>query len=84
MSMTLKDAQAMLRYRVPFNAGNLSAGISIHDGVRLYTVYSYGVAIAVASSINGEELNPVIIASAYNHSKTTSKHANIVRKAWGL
>lgn len=42
-----------------------------------YIVRSYGVEIADYSE---KAIHP----KAYSHSKTTSKHANIVAKAWGL
>ena len=77
---TLKQAEQHLRNREPFNAGNLTA--AIEDGNALcYVVRSYGVAIADASLFT---INAGVYPSAYTHSKTTSKHANIVKRAWGL
>jgi hypothetical protein len=78
--MTLADATAHLATLTPFNAGNLTA--TIEDGDALtYVVRSYGVAIADAPLFID---NKGVYPSAYTHSKTTSKHANLVKKAWSL
>lgn len=78
--ITLKDAIHNLENNIPFNAGNLTANIEDGDAL-LYVVRSYGVAIADRPLfINNAGIYP----DAYSHSKTTSKHANIVKRAWGL
>lgn len=77
--ITLKQAQSELQARREFNAGNLSARIS--GGV--YEVFSYFTLIAVSTPYEPSdfaELSPV----AYNYSPTTSKHVNIVKKAWDI
>lgn len=77
--ITLKDAIYELQARRTFNAGNLTG----YDNAGSYEVRSYGVIIAFSptwhASTDGE-----LMPNAYSHSKTTSKHANIVKKAWGI
>ena len=72
---TLEEAKELLQLAVDFNAGSLTA--TTEDG--FYVVRSYGVPIAYSGAYHLE-----IYPTAYSHSKTTSKHANIVAKAWGL
>ena len=79
-TLTLKDAEYNLSIRHPFNAGNLTGAIEDGDAL-LYVVRSYGVAIADCPVFID---NPGVYPSAYQHSKTTSKHANIVKRAWNL
>lgn len=88
--MTLKDAQIAIANRTPFDAGNLTGAIEDDfsqpienkgNGALLYVVRSYGVAIADSPLFID---NGGVYPSAYTHSKTTSKHANLVKKAWGL
>jgi hypothetical protein len=78
--MTLKEARMKLATRTPFIAGNLSGAIEDGEAL-LYVVRSYGVAIADTPLFFA---NGGVYPSAYSHSKTTSKHANIVKHAWGL
>ncbi len=78
--LTLKEAQEALRNRQPFNAGNLSA----RDNSGSYEVFSYYALIAYSPSFVIDNTDGTIHENAYNHSQTTSKHANIVKKAWGL
>lgn len=80
--ITLKEAQEALQARKPFNAGNLSA----RDNGGSYEVFSYFALIAHSPSFVylGIEADSVISPNAYNHSQTTSKHANLVKKAWGI
>jgi hypothetical protein len=85
MTTTLYIAIEALQLRQPFISGNLTAQIEGRevDGeiVPLYVVRSYGVEIAKASPwVNDCEVLP----SAYTHSVTTSKHANIVKSAWDI
>lgn len=81
--ITLKQASLDLRLLTPFNAGNLSAYWEKRDGFDIYTVYSYEETIAeyCAEMVPS---NYEVYAHAYDYSKTTSKHANIVKKAWGI
>ncbi len=76
---TLKQAEQLLAERLPFDAGNLSARIS--GGV--YEVFSYFELIG-ASTPYAPTTFAEVLPSAYTFSQTTSKHANIVKRAWGL
>jgi hypothetical protein len=80
--LTLKQAQQALANREAFNAGNLTASIEDNDTYDVaYVVRSYGVAIADCPAFID---NPGVYPNAYNHSQTTSKHANMVKRAWSL
>jgi hypothetical protein len=74
---TLKEAEQLLSERVAFNAGTLEADWVYFGSDDRYIVTSYGVEIA---DFTERAIHP----KAYTHSKTTSKHANIVKRAWGL
>lgn len=82
---TINEAKQLLADRQPFNAGTLTANWETLDGyinqdgfiAKRYIVRSYGVEIA---DLQEGTLHP----QAYTHSKTTSKHANIVKRAWNL
>jgi hypothetical protein len=74
---TLKEAEQLLSERVEFNAGTLEARWVYMGADDHYIVTSYGVEIA---DYDQRAIHP----KAYTHSKTTSKHANIVKRAWGL
>lgn len=79
---TLEEAKELLVNFEEFNAGTLTATneLTASSTTRtLYVVRSYGVIIATSGAY---ELG--VLPSAYTHSKTTSKHANIVARAWGL
>jgi hypothetical protein len=78
--LTLKESQQALTNRESFNAGNLTA----IDNGGSYEVYSYGTLIAFSPSFVLDNTDGQIHPKAYDHSQTTSKHANIVRKAWGI
>ena len=75
---TLKQAEQALATFAPFSAATLSA--KYVGGY--YLVFSYDTEIArIYSDESGGrivEINPT------KYSPTTSKHANIVRKAWQL
>lgn len=73
--LTLQQAQQALANRESFNAGNLTA----EKNDLLYVVKSYGTIIA-----EDRHYNAYIFENAYKHSRTTSKHANIVKRAWGI
>jgi hypothetical protein len=77
---TIEEAKGLLVKMDSFTTGTLSGAYEFTETSSMkcaYVVRSYGVIIAYG---NTKE----ILASAYTHSKTTSKHANIVAKAWGL
>ena len=74
---TIKEASELLTNTQPFNAGTLTANWEDIGGSLRYVVRSYGVEIA---DYTERATHP----TAYQHSKTTSKHANIVKRAWGL
>lgn len=76
---TLAEAEQHLRNLEPFHTGTLSALWSDFDDTS-YCVYSYGVLIAEG----GYSFTGFIHDGAYDYSKTTSKHANLVKKAWGI
>lgn len=71
-------------------AGALSAKMEFIDlgepePIWAYVVRSYGVAIAIhATDARDAEYFKHIREDAYDYSVTTSKHANIVKRAWGL
>lgn len=83
---TQTEAEQLLAERQPFTTGTLTA--SIESGtdennleIPIYVVRSYGVAIAESSPFLGKA---EIYSNAYTYSKTTSKHTNLVKRAWGL
>jgi serine/threonine-protein kinase RIO1 len=78
---TMSEAKALLAERAAFNAGTLTANWEeIGGGLAVYIVRSYGVEIASFEDSSRRFIN----SQAYTHSKTTSKHANIVKRAWAL
>jgi hypothetical protein len=78
--MTLNEATNAIAHYETFNAGNLTGAWEDYGhGTRGYVVRSYGVLIA-ESYFNYAGL----ATDAYDYSVTTSKHANIVKRAWGL
>jgi hypothetical protein len=72
---TLTEAKELLHQTQAFNAGTLTANWENIGGTTRYIVRSYGVEIA---DFTERAIHP----DAYTHSKTTSKHANIVKRAW--
>jgi hypothetical protein len=74
---TINEAKELLANTQPFNAGTLTANWEDIGGSLRYVVRSYGVEIA---DYTERATHP----TAYQHSKTTSKHTNIVKRAWGL
>lgn len=89
-SVSLKEAEELLTEKFPFTAGNLTAKMEYIDlgepsPLYAYVVRSYGVAIAIhASDSLADPYFKHIRFDAYDHSQTTSKHANIVKRAWGF
>lgn len=78
--MKLNEAKEAIAEYQPFNAGNLTGAWEDYGhGTRGFVIRSYGVLIA-ESYFNYSGL----ATDAYNYSVTTSKHANIVKRAWGV
>lgn len=72
---TKAEAAEFLANRQNFNSGSLTALTSETH----YCVFSYSQVIARTNLATGETwLNPA------KYSQTTSRHTNLVRKAWGL
>ncbi len=78
---TIEEAKFLLAECEEFTTGTLSAQYEYKEtaGRTFYVVRSYGVVIAWQGDYETQ-----LADNAYTHSKTTSKHANIVAKAWGL
>jgi hypothetical protein len=72
---TLKEANDLLAQREPFTTGTLSARM---DGNGNYMVFSYDEMIAGITESGQYNLNPNWF------SQTTTKHLNIVKRAWGI
>lgn len=81
---TLAEALGHLMQLRPFHTGTFSGGWENTGGAYEYVVKSYGVTIAVWQSNDGYGGTGEIFSNAYDYSVTTSKHANIVKKAWDL
>ena len=82
---TLAEARELLNKAQSFNAGSLTATAEETRTRCEYKVYSYGTKIAEAVWDGDEgDWQFFIEPNAYTHSKTTSKHANIVKRAWAL
>lgn len=82
--MTVKEAEMQIAQFQEFVAGNLTGRKTV-DRLGMFTgfyeVWSYGQVIAICNLATGfKALNE----GAYSHSVTTSKHANIVKRMWGL
>jgi hypothetical protein len=82
--VTIKQGAYILAQKEPFNAGNFYASRRCNE-FGMFTewldVYSYGEMIA---TYNFELHSGAVFPEAYSHSVTTSKHANIVKRMWGL
>ena len=82
--LTIKQAENQIMQLWEFDAGNLTGRYSTnHLGMMtgFYQVWSYGTVIAICNLSTGfKALND----GAYKHSKTTSKHANLVKRAWAI
>lgn len=72
---TLKQASELLEQREPFTTGTLSAR---YDTAGNYLVFSYDEMIA------GHHNGGLVDINKNYYSQTTSKHLNIVKRAWGL
>jgi hypothetical protein len=71
--ITLEQATAHLEQDLGFNAGNLTA-VNTDKG---YQVFSYGTLIASRKGVESWITDT-------KYSITTSKHTNLIKKAWGL
>lgn len=78
---TMAEAELLLARYDSFNAGSLRGFWLTNEAGTTYTVMSYGEVIATHSV--GTDFKK-IWDHAYTHSKTTSKHANMVKRAWGI
>jgi hypothetical protein len=78
---TMAEAELLLSRYDNFNAGSLTAFWFHNEAGNIYTVMSYGEVIATHTA--GTDFKKVW-DHAYNHSKTTSKHANMVKRAWSI
>jgi hypothetical protein len=78
---TLADALLYIQRCEPFHTGTLSGAWEKYgkDGTEGYVVRSYGVLIAESYKNYAG-----LATDAYNYSTTTSKHANLVKKAWSI
>jgi hypothetical protein len=66
-----------LRNLEQFKGNSMRSEIEIFDGIPHYTVYSYRTLIAMHRDGIG-----AVIDTKY--STTTSRHQNLIRKAWGV
>jgi hypothetical protein len=73
---TLRQAEQLLADFEPFTAGNLSAKYDIAGN---YIVYSYETMVAGKHAKTGN-----FDLTTMKYSQTTSKHLNIIRRAWGF
>ena len=71
---TLAEAEGLLCWRQAFTTGTLSAR---YDTAGNYLVFSYDQMIAGWHTTGRVDFN------TNYYSKTTSKHLNIVKRAWG-
>ena len=67
----------------PFNGNSLSAKAENAWGSLVYRVYSYNTLIAT-KSWHGDEGEWSTYLNPEKYSVTTSRHQNLIRKAWGL
>lgn len=85
MNITLKQAEGYIAELRPFISGNLTAQwerVGYDDHSLHYCVRSYGVEIASATWGDVYPVSWSMQVNAYNHSVTTSKHANLIRRTW--
>jgi hypothetical protein len=86
MNITLKQAEEYIAELRPFISGNLigqweGTGETGSFAEPWYTVRSYNTPIAWAVRTT-YGLNAHLAGDAYEHSSTTSKHANVVKNTW--
>jgi hypothetical protein len=80
MQDNYKTIQQKLRNREPFKGNSMSA--SRDYGV--YSVWSYNTLIADYKLGKLDDGEPRITFNETKYSVTTSKHQNIIRRAWGI
>lgn len=74
-----RTIETRLNDRAPFKGNSMSAQFEKYDGETYYVVYSYQMPIAWHKMSKWEySVNPEKV------SVTTSRHQNLVRKAWGI
>jgi hypothetical protein len=74
-----RTIQARLRDRIPFKGNSMWADFEEYEGETWYTVYSYRTPIARQALATWHyQLNPE------KYSTTTSRHQNLIRRAWGI
>lgn len=81
---TLQEIETKVANLEPFNGNSMRGQWETDtDGMRMFVVYSYATVIANAFdiSITGRVIG--CVGSEW-HSQTTSRHQNIVRRAWGV
>jgi len=78
--ITIKQAEQAITMMKPFNAGNLRG--EWYEGYErpFYAVYSYAEKIAEQEGDSPEHR----WLTEEKFSQTTSKHLNIVKRAWGI
>ena len=78
--IAIKETQLLLQMRIPFNGGNFTANFEVGSEGGEYVVRSYGVEVARWLPMFGGEC----WVTDKKYSQTTSRHTNLVKKAWGL
>jgi hypothetical protein len=77
--INLQDAKREISLNRAFNAGNLTASWDFDGFFKgYYVVRSYGTVIGKISPSGEMTVTPI------RYSVTTSKHTNMVKRAWGL
>lgn len=75
-----KVIEQKLRNLIPFRGNSMSA--YLNDDLQRLDVYSYGTLIATAYRNAGD--TAITYFNQGKYSVTTSRHQNLIRKAWGL
>jgi hypothetical protein len=74
-----KAIEAKLKARTTFRGNSMWAQLEEHEGETWLTVYSYRTPIARHAMGSWKyQLNPE------KYSTTTSRHQNLIRRAWGI
>jgi hypothetical protein len=75
---TMRTIERKLRHLEQFSGANLRSDVLSIDGELHYVVYSYRTLIAMYGPIG----SGAVIDTKY--SPTTTRHQNLIRRAWGL
>ena len=75
-----KTIERKLANREPFTGNSMSA--SLDYGI--YSVWSYSTLIADYKLGKLDDGEPRITFNPHKYSVTTSRHQNLIRRAWGL